>query len=300
MSVVVASFWSISALENAKARTWSYSTCTLAVKHNNAFLHALIWCTNGYVLVFVLLPQVQWSVYISPLLLWPSGGRQLISLQWLGQATPELWPSSGGSTTAPRWEVYPPPATVSHIFHPVQFYFPLSQFTPDAADYIVRVNFADFSQIMQNLIAHGCPLSYWQIQLGWFVKFIMLIVFSAVSLLIIQWVRDWLYVVFNIMQLFVCSSFVFFPFEIQPIITLEGSISHTFHRVGKNKVTLQVACGSTVMQDSKVITVRGELGEEASKYFIKRYTNVQYGIWRKCLGRFGRRCNQCLVNVDPA
>lgn len=49
-----------------------------------------------------------------------------------------------------------------------------------------ELNFADFSQIMQNLIAHGCPLSYWQIQLGWFVKFIMLIVFSAVSLLIIQ------------------------------------------------------------------------------------------------------------------
>lgn len=49
-----------------------------------------------------------------------------------------------------------------------------------------------------------------------------------------------------------------FPFDIQPIITLEGSISYTFLTEGKNKVTVQVASGSTIMQDSKVITVKGE------------------------------------------
>ncbi|KAE8280724.1 VPS10 domain-containing receptor SorCS3 Precursor [Larimichthys crocea] len=42
----------------------------------------------------------------------------------------------------------------------------------------------------------------------------------------------------------------------EPIITLEGSISYTFQRRGKNKVTVQVASGSTIMQDSKVITVK--------------------------------------------
>lgn len=51
------------------------------------------------------------------------------------------------------------------------------------------------------------------------------------------------------------------PFlKIQPIITLEGSVSHTFQRGGKNKVTVQVASGSTIVQDSRDITVKGELG----------------------------------------
>lgn len=48
------------------------------------------------------------------------------------------------------------------------------------------------------------------------------------------------------------------PFEIQPIITLEGSVSYTFQREGINKVTVQVASGGTIMQDAKVITVKGE------------------------------------------
>lgn len=58
-------------------------------------------------------------------------------------------------------------------------------------------------------------------------------------------------------------SLLFPPFEIQPIITLEGSISYTFQREGINKVTVQVASGGTIMQDAKVITVKGEqhLGE---------------------------------------
>lgn len=72
---------------------------------------------------------------------------------------------------------------------------------------------------------------------------------------------------------------VIFPiFEIQPIITLEGSISHMFHREGKNKVTVQVACGSTVMQDSKVITVKGEWGKKTD--FKALYLELhEYAIW---------------------
>lgn len=62
------------------------------------------------------------------------------------------------------------------------------------------------------------------------------------------------------------SPFFFFPenfsafplFEIQPIITLEGSVSYTFQREGINKVTVQVASGGAIMQDAKVITVKGE------------------------------------------
>lgn len=58
------------------------------------------------------------------------------------------------------------------------------------------------------------------------------------------------------------SGFFFLSFEIQPIITLEGSISHTFQKEGINKVTVQVSSGGTIMQDAKVITVKGESRKE--------------------------------------
>ncbi len=54
-----------------------------------------------------------------------------------------------------------------------------------------------------------------------------------------------------------------------------------FQREGKNKVTVQVASGSTIMQDSKVITVKGEWGRQSSKYFNwcdARYMNMQRAI----------------------
>ncbi|KAM8739141.1 VPS10 domain-containing receptor SorCS3 [Acanthopagrus schlegelii] len=52
------------------------------------------------------------------------------------------------------------------------------------------------------------------------------------------------------------TFFWWFDNSSEPIITLEGSISYTFQREGKNKVMVQVASGSTIMQDSKVITVK--------------------------------------------
>ncbi|KAA8583695.1 hypothetical protein FQN60_014903 [Etheostoma spectabile] len=52
------------------------------------------------------------------------------------------------------------------------------------------------------------------------------------------------------------AFFWWFDNSSEPIITLEGSISYTFQREGKNKVTVQVASGSTIMQDSKVITIK--------------------------------------------
>ncbi|XP_053730343.1 VPS10 domain-containing receptor SorCS3 [Synchiropus splendidus] len=52
------------------------------------------------------------------------------------------------------------------------------------------------------------------------------------------------------------TFFWWFDNSSEPIITLEGSISYTFPKEGKNKVTVQVASGSTVMQDSKDITVK--------------------------------------------
>lgn len=59
----------------------------------------------------------------------------------------------------------------------------------------------------------------------------------------------------------VCPPPLLSPFlKIQPIITLEGSVSHTFQRGGKNKVTVQVASGNAIVQDSRDITVKGECG----------------------------------------
>ncbi|XP_041866105.1 VPS10 domain-containing receptor SorCS3 [Melanotaenia boesemani] len=52
------------------------------------------------------------------------------------------------------------------------------------------------------------------------------------------------------------TFFWWFNNSSEPIITLDGSISHTFHNEGNNKVTVQVACGGTVMQDAKVIIVK--------------------------------------------
>uniref|UniRef100_A0A672RVJ3 VPS10 domain-containing receptor SorCS3-like n=1 Tax=Sinocyclocheilus grahami TaxID=75366 RepID=A0A672RVJ3_SINGR len=42
----------------------------------------------------------------------------------------------------------------------------------------------------------------------------------------------------------------------EPLITLEGSISHTFTQEGPNSVTVQVSAGGTVLQDVKIITVK--------------------------------------------
>ncbi|XP_075894513.1 VPS10 domain-containing receptor SorCS3 [Nelusetta ayraudi] len=52
------------------------------------------------------------------------------------------------------------------------------------------------------------------------------------------------------------TFFWWFDNSSEPIITLEGSVSHTFQRAGKNKVTVQVASGGAIVQDSRDITVK--------------------------------------------
>uniref|UniRef100_A0AAV2JPK1 PKD domain-containing protein n=1 Tax=Knipowitschia caucasica TaxID=637954 RepID=A0AAV2JPK1_KNICA len=52
------------------------------------------------------------------------------------------------------------------------------------------------------------------------------------------------------------TFFWWFDNSSEPLITLEGSISYVFQRAAQSKVTVQVASGSDVMQDSKVITVK--------------------------------------------
>uniref|UniRef100_A0A4W6D0J1 Sortilin related VPS10 domain containing receptor 3b n=1 Tax=Lates calcarifer TaxID=8187 RepID=A0A4W6D0J1_LATCA len=95
----------------------------------------------------------------------------------------------------------------------------------------------------------------------------------------------------------------------EPIITLEGSISYTFHREGKNKVTVQVASGSTVMQDSKVITVK-----EFFRSLLLSFSpaldehNPDIPEWREDIGRVVRTAlsqvsgvseDQLLVSLYP-
>lgn len=207
----------------------------------------------------VLLPQVQWSVYIYRLLLLRSRGRKLIWRWWCGPATAERWPSSGGLTTALRWETslltY---VIVSHsvfLFHP-RHYFPFNHASSWCLPCIQKWNVSARDWLTSFLKETSSA--------SWMCLFIALIVFTAAPPLIMHNVKGYTSSVFYI-QLRGCTFYtcetgsVFFsPFEIQPIITLEGSISHTFQREGKNKVTVQVASGSTIMQDSKVITVKGE------------------------------------------
>ncbi|XP_004077390.2 VPS10 domain-containing receptor SorCS3 [Oryzias latipes] len=96
------------------------------------------------------------------------------------------------------------------------------------------------------------------------------------------------------------TFFWWFDNSSEPIITLEGSISHTFHRVGKNKVTLQVACGSTVMQDSKVITVR-----EFFRSLLLSFSptldehNPDISEWREDIGRVVRTALSQQVSGVP-
>lgn len=45
----------------------------------------------------------------------------------------------------------------------------------------------------------------------------------------------------------------------QPLITLEGSITFTFSVEGMNTITVQVSAGNTILQDTKTIAVYGEL-----------------------------------------
>uniref|UniRef100_A0A7N6A132 PKD domain-containing protein n=1 Tax=Anabas testudineus TaxID=64144 RepID=A0A7N6A132_ANATE len=88
----------------------------------------------------------------------------------------------------------------------------------------------------------------------------------------------------------------------EPIITLEGSISYTFHREGKNKVTVQVASGGTVIQDSKVITVK-----EFFRSLLLSFSpaldehNPDIPEWREDIGRVvsGVPEDQLLVSLYP-
>lgn len=45
---------------------------------------------------------------------------------------------------------------------------------------------------------------------------------------------------------------------LQPVITLDGSISYTFPNEGMHTITVQVAAANTILQDTKTIAVKGQ------------------------------------------
>ncbi|XP_032397532.1 VPS10 domain-containing receptor SorCS3 isoform X1 [Etheostoma spectabile] len=105
------------------------------------------------------------------------------------------------------------------------------------------------------------------------------------------------------------AFFWWFDNSSEPIITLEGSISYTFQREGKNKVTVQVASGSTIMQDSKVITIK-----EFFRSLLLSFSpaldehNPDIPEWREDIGRVVRTVlsqvsgvaeDQLLVSLYP-
>ncbi|KAM4598997.1 VPS10 domain-containing receptor SorCS3-like isoform 3-T3 [Fundulus diaphanus] len=106
------------------------------------------------------------------------------------------------------------------------------------------------------------------------------------------------------------TFFWWFENSSEPIITLEGSISHMFLREGKNKVTVQVASGGTVLEDSKVITVK-----EFFRSLLLSFSpaldehNPDIPEWREDIGRVVRTAlsqqvsgvseNQLMVSLYP-
>ncbi|XP_058508169.1 VPS10 domain-containing receptor SorCS3 [Solea solea] len=105
------------------------------------------------------------------------------------------------------------------------------------------------------------------------------------------------------------TFFWWFDNSSEPIITLEGSISYTFQREGKNKVTVQVASGSNIVQDSKVITVK-EIFRSLLLSFSPALDehNPDISEWREDIGRVVRTAlsqvsgvpeDQLLVSLYP-
>ncbi|MEQ2281971.1 hypothetical protein AMECASPLE_035787, partial [Ameca splendens] len=105
------------------------------------------------------------------------------------------------------------------------------------------------------------------------------------------------------------TFFWWFENSSEPIITLDGSISHMFLREGKNRVTVQVASGSTVLEDSKVITVK-----EFFRSLLLSFSpaldehNPDIPEWREDISRVVRRAlsqisgvpeNQLMVSLYP-
>ncbi|KAJ0067047.1 hypothetical protein NL108_008949, partial [Boleophthalmus pectinirostris] len=105
------------------------------------------------------------------------------------------------------------------------------------------------------------------------------------------------------------TFFWWFDNSSEPLITLEGRTSYTFQRVGQNKVTVQVASGSNVMQDSKVITVK-----EYFRSLLLSFSpaldehNPDIPEWREDIGRVVRTAlsqvsgvaeEQLLVSLYP-
>uniref|UniRef100_A0AAQ4RB47 Sortilin related VPS10 domain containing receptor 3 n=1 Tax=Gasterosteus aculeatus aculeatus TaxID=481459 RepID=A0AAQ4RB47_GASAC len=98
------------------------------------------------------------------------------------------------------------------------------------------------------------------------------------------------------------TFFWWFENSSEPIITLEGSISYTFQREGINKVTVQVASGSTIMQDSKVITVKEFFRSLLLSFSLALDEhNPDIPEWREDVGRVvsGVPEEQLLVSLYP-
>ncbi|KAK5854138.1 hypothetical protein PBY51_015234 [Eleginops maclovinus] len=105
------------------------------------------------------------------------------------------------------------------------------------------------------------------------------------------------------------TFFWWFHNSSEPIITLEGSVSYTFLKEGNNKVTVQVASGSTILQDSKVLTVK-----EFFRSLLLSFSptldehNPDIPEWREDIGRVVRTAlsqvsgvseDQLLVSMYP-
>ncbi|TRZ00724.1 hypothetical protein DNTS_007164 [Danionella cerebrum] len=105
------------------------------------------------------------------------------------------------------------------------------------------------------------------------------------------------------------SFYWWFNNRTEPLITLQGSVSHTFAREGPNSVTVQVSAGGTVLQDVKIITVKDFFRSLLLSFSPNlEEHNPSVSEWRQDVGRvvkatLAQVCSfpedQLLVSVFP-
>uniref|UniRef100_A0A8C9FIU6 PKD domain-containing protein n=1 Tax=Pavo cristatus TaxID=9049 RepID=A0A8C9FIU6_PAVCR len=103
------------------------------------------------------------------------------------------------------------------------------------------------------------------------------------------------------------TYFWWFGNSTKPLITLESSISYVFSEEGMNTVTVQVAAGNTLIQDTKEIAVHEYFQSQLLSFSPNLdYHNPDIPEWRQDIGKVIRRAlvtgipdEQILVAVFP-
>uniref|UniRef100_A0A803YJ55 Sortilin related VPS10 domain containing receptor 3 n=1 Tax=Meleagris gallopavo TaxID=9103 RepID=A0A803YJ55_MELGA len=93
------------------------------------------------------------------------------------------------------------------------------------------------------------------------------------------------------------TYFWWFGNSTKPLITLESSISYIFTEEGMNTVTVQVAAGNTLIQDTKEIAVHEYFQSQLLSFSPNLdYHNPDIPEWRQDIGKVIRRALKTLIS----